>query len=166
MLQPTNIHELLQAKADQINATRNIDVYGKASEYKRLLATCQFKLVVWFNQNKQGQRYTVYDLQQNKNIGRNYIPSFDTCMGLIDHEQAFNTLIDYCLQKVSNITNAMLIVNDFANNEELTIFNFNPRNIVGSRYVQPLFKKDEWGNNFFDGLAQPPLRRDKLRVIE
>lgn len=166
MLKITNIHELLEAKAAQINASRNVDVYGKAAEYKGLLKICQFKLVVWFTQNKAGQRYTAYDLQQNKNIGRNYIPSFDTVMGLTDHEQAHSTLLDYCFQNVSKISNAMLIVNDWANDEELIIFNFNPRNIQASRYIQPLFKTDEWGNKFYTGLNAEPLRRDKLRIIE
>lgn len=166
MLESNDIQNILAEKAHQINASRNVEVYGKAAEYKGLLKICQFKLVVWFNQNRQGQRYTVYDLQNNKNIGRNYIPSFDTVLGLIDHEVAFNTLFDYLLQNLSKVTNAMIIVNDWANDEELTIFNLNTRNVMASRYVQPLFDKDEWGNNFYTGLAQIPLRRDKLRVIE
>jgi hypothetical protein len=170
MQQITNIQELLQAKADQINNKSHAQVYGKAAEYKRLLSHCKFKLVVWFARNKFGQLYTVYDKQHNKNINRQYIPSLDTIitggMQVTDHEIAHSTLINYCFQNIDNIDKAMMILIDYVNNQELTIFKFNPQNVISSQYVHPIFKRDDFGNNFCVGLQQKALRIDELRIIE
>ncbi|MGZ6554886.1 MAG: hypothetical protein ACXVDV_20020 [Bacteroidia bacterium] len=165
----TNIQELLLAKADQINNKSNKNVYGKAAEYERQLAICQFKACIWFTHNKAGQAYSAYDYQQNKNIGRRYIPSFDTvgygAAQVIDHEIALSVLIDYLFQNIATMNKALVFIVDRIKGEEIMILNFNPANVAMSRYVHPEFKKDLYGNNFYDYVINP-LRVDKLRVIQ
>lgn len=163
-----SINELLNIKTKQqqsgfINEPKQL--YGIAQEYKKQLNTSKFKLVVYFKKNKQGQYFTQYEKQQNKN--RRYIPSFDFInIGgkmVQNHELGFKKLIDYVMTNVDNISNANLILNDFVNELELTIIKFDCKNLQFSNYVNPIFKTNEKTQGvYFDYLEAEPIRVDKM----
>ena len=163
------VEQLLKIKAEQINNKSDKQPHGKAADKNSRINTCKFKLVVWFNQDKNGNYYSVSDKRQNLN--RKYITSIDFRNGAegkryVDHQTAHETLINYCMQNMSAIDKAILIVNDFLEEQELTIFIFNPANIKASQYVQPIFKESTNGGIYYNGLLDAPLKVDKMRYYE
>lgn len=151
---------------NEINRQTRPEVSGKAAQYKKQLATCKFKLAVYFNADKAGRFYTQIEKDTNKN--RQYIPSFDYynegVRPIIRHDVAHSQLIDYCLQKADRIQSATMYLIDYIDETESTIFVFNPKNIALSQYVNPIFKTHKSGGVFVDGLETAPLRVDKLRT--
>lgn len=155
--------------AGQLNNKSNKPVYGKAAEYKKQLAACKFKLVVYFNQDKTGRYFTQVEKDAKKN--RQYIPSFDYVNQggrlVVNHDIAHTQLIEYCLQNASRIQSARMILNDYINEEELTIFVFDPKNIGLSKYCYPIFKEQpQTGGVFFSHCDVAPVRVDKMRFYE
>ena len=134
---------------------------GKLEEYKRLLNTCKFKLVVYFSNDKFGRPYTIEEKIQAKH--RRFIPSVDRVRDTINEELGLNTLIDYCLQNQSVIEAGQIILIDRLNNEELTIFKFNSKIISASQYCQMKFKTNEFGNTYFEKMLETPLRIDTIK---
>lgn len=162
-----SINELLNVKNLQhkANGIEQKQTYGIATEYKKQLSTSKFKLVVYFNKDKQGNYFNQYDKQLNKN--RRYIPSFDfiNCNGKMvqNHEIGFKKLIDYVMTNVDNISNANLILNDFVNELELTIIKFDCKNLQFSNYVNPIFKtNDKTQGIYFSHLEGEAIRVDKM----
>lgn len=156
-----------ESQLNEINRPTRPDVYGKAAQYKKQLATCKFKLAVYFNLDKSGRPYTQIDKDQNFN--RQYIPSFDYYneggRPIIRHDIAHSQLIDYCLQKADRIQSATMYLIDYIDETESTIFVFNSKNIALSQYVNPIFKTHKNGGVFVDGLEGAPLRVDKMRYF-
>lgn len=162
-----SINELLNVKNLQhkANGVEQKQTYGIAAEYKKQLNTSKFKLVVYFNKDKQGNYFNQYDKQLNKN--RRYIPSFDfiNCNGTMvqNHEVGFKKLIDYVVTNIDNISNANLILNDFINEIELTIIKFDCKNLQFSNYVNPIFKtNDKTQGVYFSHLEGEAIRVDKM----
>lgn len=137
---------------------------GKLTEYKRLLNTCKFKLVVYFGTDKWGRQFTLEEKKQN--LHRRFIPSVDRVRETINEELGLNTLIDYCLQNQNRIDAAQIILIDRIGGEEIQIFKFNAKNISASQFVQMEFKKNDYGNTHFIKLLETPLRVDKIRNYE
>lgn len=142
-------------------------LFGIAQQYKKQLGTSKFKLIVYWERNTKGEFYTFLDKQYKKN--RRYIPSFDFKNGvggktITDHELGYNNLVQYCLEKAHLMEKAILILNDYINEQELTILNFNPKDIQRSVFVAPIFKPmNENGYIYFDKLENEPIRIDKMR---
>jgi hypothetical protein len=163
-----NNFNLSSLQAQQINRETRPQISGKAAQYKKQLATCKFKLVVYFNVDKAGRYYTQPEKDANKN--RQYIPSLDyyneAGRPTIRHDIAHTQLIDYCLQKADRIQSATLYLLDYIEETEQTIFVFNAKNIALSQYINPIFKTHEAGGVFFNGLESAPLRVDKMRFYK
>lgn len=162
-----SINELLNVKKLQhkANGIEQKQIYGIAAEYKKQLNTSKFKLVVYFKKDKQGNFYSQYDKQLNKN--RRYIPSFDFINNsgkmVQNHEIGFKKLIDYVIINIDNISNANLILNDFVNELELTIIKFDCKNLQFSNYVNPIFKtNDKTQGVYFSHLEGEAIRVDKM----
>lgn len=162
------LFKMSKAQLEQINRETRPEVYGKAAQYKKQLATCKFKLVVYFNVDKSGRHYTQLEKDQNKN--RQYIPSLDyyneAGKPIIRHDIAHNQLIDYCLQKADRIQSATLYLLDYIFETESTIFVFNSKNIALSQYINPIFKNHVNGGVFVDKLETAPIRVDKMRFYK
>lgn len=152
-----------ERQLSQINNKSNKPVFGIAAQYKKQLSTSKFKLICYFKTDKKGNFYSISDKQQSKN--RKPIPSTDYIAGRIDHETAYNKLIDYCLQNTANLDKAILIVNDYTEELEHFIFIFNPANISQSQQCLVRFK-DFKGGRYFDYIDGNPLRTDKMKFYE
>lgn len=144
-----------------LNNKSNKHASGKLAEYKRLLGTCKFKLIVYFDVDKWGRNYTVQEKKEGKS--RRYIPSVDKVRDVHNEENGLNTLIDYCLQNQSKLDAAQIILVDRVQGEEIQVFKFNAKNVSQSLFVQMEFKQNEYGNTYFKQLLEPPLRVDKIR---
>lgn len=138
---------------------------GAAAEYKKYVNTSTFKLIVYFNQDKQGRYFTLPEKNANKN--RRYIPSIDFVMGtgghmVQNHEAGFVKLIDYVMQNIATIDKAMIVYNDYKAGFEKLIVNFNTKRLDHSLYVNPVFK-DYNGSRLLDYIDGDPLRTDEIR---
>jgi len=144
-----------------LNNKSQIQASGKLSEYKRLLNTCKFKLIAYFDVDKWGRPYTIAEKKQAQH--RRHIPSNDKVRNVINEELSFNILIDYCLKNAKNLDSAMIIIIDKLNSEEITVFKFDAQNISLSKFTQMQFKTDEFGNTYYIKCIEPPIRVDKMR---
>lgn len=164
-----SIEQLLNIKKQQ-HANHDVQppkpLHGATAEYKKYLATCKFKLVVYYNQNKSGVYFSQYDKDANKN--RRHIPSVDFVLSaggfmVQNHEVGFLKLVDYVVQNATKIDKALLILNDYISYTEQMIIKFDTKNFALSQYVNPVFVDDGKGNRFFKRLDGEPFRIDKMR---
>ena len=135
---------------------------GKLAEYKQLMNTCKFKLVVYFRVDKWGREFSVQEKKQG--LHRRPIPSVDRVGKKHDEELALNTLIDYCLKNAANIDSAQIFLNDRINGNELMVFKFNAQTIAASDFREMYFRTDEHGRRYFVGMADQPIRTDKIKA--
>jgi hypothetical protein len=149
-----SVAHLLNNKSDR-HAT------GKLAEYKQLMNTCKFKLVVYFRVDKWGREFTVQEKKEGKH--RRPIPSVDRVGKKHDEELSLNTLIDYCLKNAANIDSAQIFLNDRINGNELMVFKFNAQTIAASDFREMLFKTNEYGNRYFMTMIDQPIRTDKIK---
>lgn len=166
--QGMNLSVFSDKHLSQVDKKSNKPLHGIAAQYRDKLGTSKFKLICYYNVKKDGSFYSIAEKQMKKH--RRPIPSIDIYNGIsgivrTDHEIAYNTLLTYCLQNVARLEKAMLIVNDYANGEELTILLFNPQLIAASQSIQPVFKDVESGR-IYCGLDGNPLRVDKMRFYQ
>lgn len=166
--QALNVSAFSDQQLDKVDKKSNKPLHGIAAQYRDKLTTCKFKLICYYNQKKDGSFYSVAEKQMKKH--RRPIPSIDIYNGIsgvvrTDHEIAYNSLLTYCLQNAARLEKAMLIVNDYASGEELTILLFNPQVVIASQSVQPVFKDVDNGR-IYCGLDGNPLRVDKMRFSD
>lgn len=175
----TFLELLKKSNTEDLNTRSNIDedsisidlltglnnhknVYGKASEYKRMLNTCKFKLCAYYTFDKWNKPYTVNE-KINK-LHRRYIPSIDTINKRYNEEQALNVLIDYCLRKYDRLDAAQIYYIDRVNNLEHLIFKFNAANVMLSENVQIEFQTNEQTNStYFKRFIDSPIRTENLK---
>lgn len=137
---------------------------GKLEEYKRLLNTCKFKLVVYFDVDKWGRQFTIAEKKENKH--RRFIPSIDKVRNVINEELGLNTLIDYCLQNQNKLDASAIYLIDKLQGLEIQVFKFNAKNIASSEFVNMEFKTNEYGNTYYNRLLDTPIRTDKIRSYD
>ncbi len=147
-----------------LNNRSNKHASGKLSEYKTLLNTCKFKLMVYFTVDKWGRHYTVEEKKQGKH--RRPIPSVDRVRNVINEELAFNTLIDYCLKNQNKLDAAQIYLIDKIEGVEIQVFKFNAANVAASQFCEMEFKTNKYGNRYYHKLLDTPLRTDKIRKYE
>ena len=152
-------------QADELlNNKSNKHASGKLAEYKQLLNTCKFKLMVYFTVDKWGRPYTVQEKKEGKH--RRPIPSVDRVRNVINEELGFNTLIDYCLQNQNKLDAAQIYLIDKLQGLEIQVFKFNAQNVAASQFCEMEFKTNEYGNTYYNRLLDTPLRTDKIRNYE
>jgi hypothetical protein len=147
--------------AHLLNNKSNRHATGKLTEYKILLNTCAFKLVVYWRLDKFNREFTVQEKRENKH--RRFIPSVDQIGKKRDQEIGLNTLIDYCLQNANRLDAAQIYYNDRINNQELLIFKFNAQNIAASDFREIQFKTNEFGSRYFEKMIDEPIRVDTIK---
>lgn len=148
------------------NAINKKQLFGIAAQYKNQLASCKFKLVVYFDKKANGEYYSITERQYMKH--RRFIPSFDfkngtSAKSITDHLQGYNNLIDYMMKNRAVIQKVMLIENDFINKTENTFIICNPNQMAFADYREPIFSEpDGNGNIFFKGIKGQYIRIDKM----
>lgn len=128
----------------------------------------KFKLVVWYNLKTNGMPYSI--VEKNNNLNRKYHDSIDfvpsqTIDGIeyiTRHDLAFEKLFNHLTYYSCRIDKALMFVNDWINEEQLTIINWH-NDINRTKFVNPLFKQ-YCGQVFYDGLSCPALKVDKLTI--
>jgi hypothetical protein len=144
-----------------INNKKHTYASGKLAEYRRLLKICKFKLVVYFINDKWGRPYTMQEIKEGKN--KRPIPSVDVVRNVLNEEQGYNVLIDYCLKNQSNIQAGAIYLIDKKEGYEHTVFKFDARNIILSQNIEMEFITNEHGNRYYNRLLERPIRTDKIR---
>lgn len=103
--------------------------------------TTKFKLCVWYDKKPNGEHYTQFEKESNKN--RKYHDSIDyilTPLGYVTrHDEALNKLLHHVEKYKANIIRALLYVNDHINDKQYLIGKFE-RDETKSQFIQPLFK--------------------------
>lgn len=144
-----------------LNNKTNRHATGKLAEYKKLLNTSAFKLVVYWKVDKFNREFTVQEKINNKH--RRFIPSVDQIGKKRDQEIGLNTLIDYCLQNANRLDAAQIYYVDRINYQELLIFKFNAQNIYASDFREIQFKTNEYGSRYFEKMIDEPIRVDTIK---
>lgn len=144
----------------QLNNKSNKPVYGIAAQYKSKLSVSKFKLVCYFKKDKKGNFYSIVDKEKGWN--RKPIPSTDFIGGRVDHQTAFEKLIDYAMQNFENLDSALIIVNDYVDELEHTVLSIDTKNFAHSQQVHIKFKEFK-GGIYFDYIDGKPLRTDKMK---
>lgn len=163
-----NLTAFNDKQLNQLDKKSNKPLHGIAAQYKDKIGTSKFKLICYFNCKKDGSFYS--SIEKERKLHRRTIPSIDFYNGIsgvsrTDHEIAYNALLTYCLQNAARLDKAMLIVNDYIEELELTILLFNPKHIAASQSVTPVFKEDDKGK-WFNGLDGNALRIDQMRFSQ
>lgn len=127
--------------------------------------TTKFKLVVWYDKKPNGEFYTQFEKASNKN--RKYHDSIDfilTTKGNVTrHDEALNKLLHHLEKYKDNISTAMLMMNDQANDKQYCIGKFS-KDETKNKFVQPLFKHyANTGHVFAFDLLAPALSEYKLK---
>lgn len=137
--------------------------HGKLEEYKVLLNTCKFKLIIYWTFDKWGRPFTVEEKKAGKN--RRPIPSVDRVGKKFDEEEALNTLIDKCLKQCNRMDSAQIFLMDRVNGFEHMIYLFDVKNMARTRFTELEFTTSEkTGARFFSQMLDKPLRTDKIRM--
>ena len=136
---------------------------GKLEEYRVLLNTCKFKLVIYWKFDKWNRPYTVNEKKAGQS--KRPIPSIDKVGTKYDEELGLNTLIDKCLKEFSRMDAAQIYLIDRVNGYEHMIFKFNVQNIGRSEFTELEFMTSEkTGARYFNKMLDKPLRTDKIKV--
>ena len=152
-----------EAVAHLLNHRSQSYANGKLEEYRVLLNTCKFKLIVYWKFDKWNREYTVTEKKAGQS--KRPIPSIDKVGNKYDEELAYNTLIDKCLKEHSRMDAAQIYLIDRANGFEHMVFKFNVQNIQRSEFVEMEFVTSEkTGARYFNKMLDRPLRTDKITV--
>lgn len=149
--------------AHLLNQRSQTYAQGKLEEYKVLLNTCKFKLVIYWTFDKWGRAFTVEEKKAGRN--RRPIPSIDKVGKNYDEEQGLNTLIDKCLKECNRMDSAQIFLMDRVNGFEHMIYLFDVKNMARTRFTELEFTTSEkTGARYFSQMLDKPLRTDKIRI--
>jgi len=138
--------------------------HGKLEEYKVLLGTCKFKLVVYWTFDKWGRPYTVAEKMEKPPKNRRTIPSVDLVNKVYDEEQGLNTLIDKVLKQCARMDAAQIYLMDRVNGYEHMVYSFDTKNMSRTRLTDLEFMTSEkTGARYFNKMLDKALRTDKIR---
>lgn len=137
---------------------------GKLEEYRILLETCKFKLVVYWTNDKWGRPFTVPEKKAGEN--RRPIPSVDLVGRVYDEEQGLNTLINKVLKECSLMDSAQIYLMDRVDRLEHMVYLFDVKQMSRTRFTELEFKTSEQtGARFFSKILDTKaLRTDKMRM--
>jgi hypothetical protein len=114
---------------------------GILTHPKRENDTTVFKLCVWYDKKTNGEYFTQWEKDVNKN--RKYHDSIDfilTSGGYITrHDEALNKLLNHITKWEGHIIRALLYYNDFAHEKQYLIGKFD-RDKTKNVFIQPLFE--------------------------
>lgn len=132
--------------------------------------TTKFKLCVWYEKKRNGEYYTQFEKNANKN--RHYHDSIDfilTPVGYVTrHDEAYNKLLKHLEIYKDNIIRALLFMNDFANDKQYIIGKFE-RDETKTRIIQPVFshyKKVSYDEKVIFNESNPDQYEIKERHLE
>lgn len=137
---------------------------GKLEEYRILLNTCKFKLVVYWTFDKWGRPYTVEEKMAKPPKNRRPIPSIDKTGHVYDEQLGLDTLVDKVLKECKRMDSAQIYLMDRVNGYEHMVYLFDTKNMGRTRFTDLQFKTSEQtGAKYFDKMLEKPLRTDPIR---
>lgn len=128
----------------------------------------KFKMVFYWKYKADGTPYSFIEIQRKMN--RKYSDSYDYTQGaenknITNHRLAWRKMLQMLETHKGKYFKAILIMNDWQNNKEITIGVFTTNILELCNYIEPIFTApNAKGHVYVDFLPREPLRIDEMRA--